>query len=63
MRQQPEAPYKLRNSPNDIVQRFCHIIEGAGRNVKLDNWFTSIPLVETLQKDFKLTVIGTLRQN
>lgn len=61
--QQPEGPYKVSNSPNDIVERLCNVIKGSARNVTLDNWFTSIPLVETLLKDFKLTVVGTIRKN
>lgn len=60
---QPEGPYNVSNSPSDIVVRLCEIIKGSGRNLTIDNWFTSIPLVEKLLKDFKLTVIGTLRKN
>lgn len=61
--QQPEGPYKVSNSPGDVVMRLCDIIKGTGRNITIDNWFTSIPLVETLAKDYKLTVIGTIRKN
>lgn len=61
--QQPEGPYKVSNSPSDVVLRLCEVIKGSGRNVTLDNWFTSVPLVEKLAKDYKLTVIGTIRKN
>lgn len=60
---QPEGPYKVSNSPFDIVLRLCDAIKDSGRNLTIDNWFTSIPLVEKLLKDYKLTVIGTLRKN
>jgi hypothetical protein len=60
--QQPEGPYKVSNSSSDIVKRLCNIIKGTGRNVTMDNWFTAIPLVKSLVKDYKLTVIGTVRK-
>lgn len=60
---QPDGPYKESNSPDAVVVRLCDVIKNSGRNLTLDNWFTSVPLVETLLKDFKLTVIGTIRKN
>lgn len=38
-------------------------IHGTNRNITLDNWFTSIPLAETMLRDHDLTIIGTLRKN
>nr|XP_023014742.1 uncharacterized protein LOC111504426 [Leptinotarsa decemlineata] len=61
--QQPAGPYAVSNSPGDVVMRLCDEIKGSGRNVTMDNWFTSVPLVDTLLKNFKLTVIGTMRKN
>ncbi|KAJ8927264.1 hypothetical protein NQ314_020265 [Rhamnusium bicolor] len=60
---QPDGPYKISNSSYDVVTRLCQHIVGTGRNVTIDNWFTSIPLVKTLLSDFKLTVIGTIRKD
>lgn len=60
---QPDGPYKISNSSYDVVTRLCQHILGTGRNVTIDNWFTSLPLVKTLLSDFKLTVIGTIRKN
>ncbi|GBP42133.1 Transmembrane protease serine 13 [Eumeta japonica] len=33
------------------------------RNVVMDNWFTSFPLVEELLKDYKLIALKTVRKN
>lgn len=38
-------------------------VSGTGRSITTDNWFTSIPLAETLLNDLKLTLVGTLRKN
>lgn len=59
---QPEGPYRVSNSPQDIVKRLCEIIYGTGRNLTIDNWFTSFELVNHLY-DKKITVIGTMRKN
>jgi hypothetical protein len=60
---QPEGPYQLSNSPADIVERMISLISGSGRNVTVDNWFTSIPLAMKLLKDNNLTLLGTIRKN
>ncbi|TWW54941.1 hypothetical protein D4764_0240580 [Takifugu flavidus] len=45
-----------------VVQQLCSGIRGTGRNITMDNFFTSVPLAEKLlEKD--LTIVGTLRQN
>lgn len=52
--------------PNDIVSMVKCMIEsiwGTGRNVTMDNWFTSVPLAVTLLKDHQLTMVGTIRKN
>lgn len=47
-----------------FVQELTKSIHGSNRNITMDNWFTSIPLAETLLCDpYKLTVIGTVRKN
>lgn len=60
---QPEGPYKVDNSGKSIVERLVQPISGSGRNVTTDNWYTSIPLSETLLKYHKLTNVGTVRKN
>ncbi|XP_044766245.1 piggyBac transposable element-derived protein 4-like [Coccinella septempunctata] len=60
---QPEGPYKLNNSGEEIVLRLVQPIAGTNRNVTGDNWFSSVPLVEKLLRHHKLTYIGTLRKN
>ncbi|XP_063222178.1 piggyBac transposable element-derived protein 4-like isoform X4 [Bacillus rossius redtenbacheri] len=60
---QPEGPYKLSNSPHDVVIRMVAPISGSGRNVTTDNWFTSYPLAISLLQDHKLTLLGTIRKN
>ncbi|KAJ8941293.1 hypothetical protein NQ318_000593 [Aromia moschata] len=59
---QPDGPFKISNSPKDVVLRLCEHVFASCRNVTMHNWFTSIPLVETLLHEYKLTVIGTVRK-
>src|SRR5215510_13837214 len=47
----------LSNSPADIVERIISPISGSGRNVTVDNWFTSVPLEMKLLKDHNLTLL------
>jgi hypothetical protein len=60
---QPEGPYQLSNSPADVVERMISPISGSGRNVTVDNWFTSVLLAMKLLKDYNLTLLGTTRKN
>jgi hypothetical protein len=59
---QPEGPYQLSSSPAD-VERMTSPLSGSGRNVAVDNWFTSVPLAMQLLKDHNLTLLGTIRKN
>ena len=59
---QPENPYRASNSPGDIVERLCSQILGTGRNITIDNWFTSYELAQTMFKK-NITLVGTLRKN
>lgn len=60
---QPEGPFYQDTSTNALVKRLIAPISGTGRNVTMDNWFTSIPLSKELLKDHNLTVVGTVRKN
>lgn len=60
---QPEGPYFQDTSTNALVKRMIEPISGTGRNVTMDNWFTSIPLAKQLLSDHNLTVVGTVRKN
>ncbi|KAF5276317.1 hypothetical protein FQR65_LT16418 [Abscondita terminalis] len=59
---QPEGAFRLDNSASSVVKRLVKPIVQSGRNVTMDNWFTSINLVQDLLKD-NLTVVGTVRKN
>lgn len=60
---QPDGPYAVSNSPEDIVCRLIEPIHNTGRNVTVDNWYTSIPLAIRLLHDHRLTLVGTIRKN
>lgn len=60
---QPEGPYRVDNSGLSVVNRLVQPVSGTGRNITTDNWYTSVPLAESLLRDHKLTLVGTLRKN
>lgn len=60
---QPEAPYQLSNAAADVVKGLITPISGTGRNLTIDNWYTSVSLVSDLTKNLKISVVGTMRKN
>lgn len=60
---QPEGPYQLSNAAADVVKRLITPISGTGRNLTIDNWYTSVPLVDELAQNHKISVVGTMRKN
>ncbi|PSN34708.1 hypothetical protein C0J52_21188 [Blattella germanica] len=49
--------------PSYYVKKLSEPVHGTGWNITCDNWFTSIPLADTLLKEQKLTIVCTLRKN
>ncbi|GBP72049.1 PiggyBac transposable element-derived protein 4 [Eumeta japonica] len=60
---QPDGPNQVDNSALALVLRLSENIYNTGRNITCDNFFTSIPLIDKLESQHKLTVIGTIRKN
>ncbi|UYV74118.1 hypothetical protein LAZ67_11002171 [Cordylochernes scorpioides] len=59
---QPEGPYQISNSPNNVVERLVLPISGSKRNITTDNWYTSYTLAVALLRDHELTLLGTLKK-
>lgn len=59
---QPDGPYSVINKPEAIVKRITSHLLGRGRNITMDNWYTSYELVDFLRKN-QTTAVGTLRKN
>uniref|UniRef100_A0A1B6KLU3 PiggyBac transposable element-derived protein domain-containing protein n=1 Tax=Graphocephala atropunctata TaxID=36148 RepID=A0A1B6KLU3_9HEMI len=59
-----------QTTPRDVpvseyfVKKLISPYNGTNRNLTMDNWFTSIPLVDELKEaPFNITVVGTVRLN
>ncbi|KAJ4430670.1 hypothetical protein ANN_19261 [Periplaneta americana] len=57
-----ERPAEERTA-KAVVRRLVKPLEGTGRNVTTDRYYTSIELAEELYNDDKLTLVGTLKSN
>ncbi|KAJ4425627.1 hypothetical protein ANN_27823 [Periplaneta americana] len=57
-----ERPAEER-SAKAVVRRLVKPLEGTGRNVTTDRYYTSFELAEELYNDDKLTLVGTLKSN
>ncbi|KAK9890195.1 hypothetical protein WA026_010306 [Henosepilachna vigintioctopunctata] len=41
----------------------CFTGINTGRNLTIDNWYISVPLMNDLAKDYKISAVGTMRKN
>lgn len=57
------GPYEVSNSAADVVKRMCTPIYNTGRNVTMDNWFTSLDIVLYMLENHRVTIVGTIRKN
>ena len=59
---QPPGPYEAPNSSVAIVDRLITTYKGSSRNLTTDNWYTSLPLAQSLLAS-NITLVGTLKKN
>ncbi|XP_035226117.1 uncharacterized protein LOC118198532 [Stegodyphus dumicola] len=58
---QPQSPYHVNNSSVEVVKRLTEKLN-SGRNVTVDNWYTSYELAKYLLHK-NITLVGTIRKN
>ena len=51
-----------KNQGERVVKEFAAPFKNSGRNITMDNYFTTLPVAKHLLS-WKLTITGTLRQN
>ena len=60
---QPSGPFSVDNSAKQVVKRLLLHMKGSGRNVTMDNWFTSYSLAKELLDEYQISLVGTIRRN
>ncbi|XP_015121474.1 piggyBac transposable element-derived protein 4-like [Diachasma alloeum] len=60
---QPPGLFQADNKPINVVKRVSASVLGTGRNITMDNWFSSVPLIDELQHKHRTTVVATLKKN
>ena len=60
---QPDGPFSTDYKPYNVVQRMIEPINGSGRNITMDNWFSSVNIVNDLVREQNITVVATIRKN
>nr|CAI5830817.1 unnamed protein product [Callosobruchus analis] len=61
--EQPIRPFRVSNKVPEVLKRLIEPINGSGRNVSMDNWFTSFSVIKNLFTNHRLTVVGTVKKN
>lgn len=49
--------------PSYYVRKLSEPIHNTGRNITVDNWFSSVELFNSMLEKYKITMLGTLRKN
>ena len=60
VRRQPGSEPE-KNLGQNVVIQLTSPLQGSGRNVTMDNYFTGIPLAKTMLQR-KLTIVGTMKK-
>ena len=60
MRRQPGSEPEKNLGQNAVIQ-LTSPLQGSGRNVTMDNYFTGVPLAKTMLQR-KLTIVGTMKK-
>lgn len=55
--------FKISNKGIDVVNRLVKPISGTGRNLTVNNWYTSVLLAHSLLSNHRLTIFGTIKKN
>lgn len=58
---QPNVPREVNQGEN-VVKKLVQKYKGSGRNITMDNFFTTLPLAKLLMT-WGLSIVGTLRKN